>query len=613
MSTFPSSQTVQLRILATSDLHMNLTAYDYYTDRHEPTIGLTRTADLIRKARSEVQDGLVLLVDNGDSVQGTPLGDWAVAQHTERHVLMQAFDLLGYDAIGLGNHDYGFGLDVLDRIMRHAPCPVLCSNAHKSTSPQVWQEHTIVRRQVDIQGHAHELAIGIFSVLPPQTAKWEAHKLAGAVQIDDILDCARRKVAELHELGCDIVVALAHTGFGPAQDTSGMENALMPLTAIDGIDAVAAGHSHMVFPGPKNETSDYIDADRGLVHSTPVVMPGAAGSHLGVIDLTVGTSPGSRWQVLHAHAQVRSVSTEATGEDAALTQLLATGHTETRRRVAEPVGQVKQHMHSYFSFCGYDRGLAFVAAAQTLALRPFLKDTDYRDCPILSAVSPSKFGGRAGPRFFTDVPAGEICLRHVTDLNVFPDEMMAVAVTGSQIEDWLEMSAGVFNRMIPGQRCDLLASDRAGHNFDVLHGLTYRIDLSQPARFGADGALLHPSARRVREIRFEGQPLDAEQTFVVALNNYRANGGGHFPFAGRATRVPLPILPLQDLVKNYVTAGPHSGTVFERPFRLSPVAGAVAVLRTGHKARNHLDDISEFAPNIAGEDEAGFLMIHLTL
>lgn len=595
---------------------MNLSSFDYYSDTPEPSIGLTRTASLIRAARDQAHDALVLLFDNGDSLQGTPAGDLAAEQVTERHVLMQAFGALGYDAIGLGNHDFGFGLNVLDRILSQAPCPVICSNVHRVGEPSVWRDHVVLKRSIEIDGRHVELKIGVFSVLPPQTRKWESHRLADKVQIDDILTCARIKVSELRFQGCDLIVALAHTGLGSSDPEPDLENAVIPLAAIDGIDAIVAGHTHLTLPGASHAGFEHVEAASGLVHGVPVIMPGSAGSHLGLIDLTLTTTTDRKWSVETQQAELRPVSGAGpVPEDPEVVSLFSDLHTATRQRADEPVGRTDRHLHSFFSFCAKDRGLAMVAAAQAAVLRNHVKGTSWEDTPMLSAAAPSKFGGRAGPRFYTDVPAGVVRMRHVTDLSIFPNELRAVVVSGEQIRDWLEMSAGVFNQMTPGRQAKLVNPDRAGHNFDVLFGLNYVIDLSVPPRFDANGHLINPKTRRVSDIHCDGQEVATDQRFVVALNNYRANGGGHFPPIQEAEAITLPPLSIQEVLQNYLSGDLPQESLDQCPcpFSFAPVPGASALMNTNPKAQDHIAEIAQFSPKLVGVDQGGFLQIQLSL
>ncbi len=603
---------------------MNLSGFDYYSDAPEPTIGLTRTASLIRAARYEAMaaGALVLLFDNGDSLQGTPIGDWAAEPANAPHILMRAFGDLAYDAIGLGNHDFSFGLEVLDRVLADAPCPVVCSSVHRKDADPLWQSHAILTRTAQYQGQQVALKIGLFSVLPPQTAKWEAHRLKDRVTLDDILTCARSKVRDLQAEGCDLILALAHTGLGSPIAEPDMENAVIPMAAIDGIDAVIAGHSHLTLPGPAHEGLDHVDAVQGRVHGKPVVMPGPAGSNLGVIDLKLHRVKDGGWVIQDHSTELRPIypavpdsEAQPVEEDPDLLRLFAKGHSETRRHTAQPVGRTDQHLHSYFSFCAPDRGLALAAAAQAAALRPHLQGTPFAKLPVLSAVAPSKFGGRAGPRFYTDVPPGQVFLRHINDLYVFPNELQAVVVDGAQIDDWLEMSAGVFNQVTPGRETDLVDPGRAGHNFDVLQGLSCQIDLSHPSRFDAAGRLTDPAHRRIHDIQFEGRPVTPDQRFVVALNNYRANGGGHFPFVDRAEPIPVPAQPVQRILQDYFSGALPRDPLEHAPhaFRFVSLSGATTLLRTGPNARDHVAELEKYSPQLLGEDDDGFLLIRLTL
>ncbi|MEM1007134.1 MAG: bifunctional 2',3'-cyclic-nucleotide 2'-phosphodiesterase/3'-nucleotidase, partial [Pseudomonadota bacterium] len=169
---------------------MNLNGFDYYADTPDPTLGLSRTATLIRKARSDAGHDLVLLFDNGDSLQGTPVGDWA-ARTKRPHPMMLAFKALQYDAIALGNHDFGLGFATLDRVLAQAPGPVLCGNLKRLEGVAKWQSTAVLDRIVPIDGRKVPIRIGVLSVLPPQTIRWESHVLQGNAVAQDILSAAR--------------------------------------------------------------------------------------------------------------------------------------------------------------------------------------------------------------------------------------------------------------------------------------------------------------------------------------------------------------------------------------------------------------------------------------
>ncbi|MGI9369581.1 MAG: bifunctional 2',3'-cyclic-nucleotide 2'-phosphodiesterase/3'-nucleotidase [Ruegeria sp.] len=617
------SQIVSLRVLATSDLHMNLTSFDYYADRPDPTVGFTRTASLIRDARveAEASGAPVLLFDYGDEIQGTPLGEWAAENRIEPHPVVRAFYMLGYDAIGLGNHEFSFGLETLDRILAGANCPVIRSNAKHVSQPQRWQSGTVLTRSLKLGEQSVPVRIGVLSVLPPQTAIWESHKIRGQIVIDDIVISAQRAAEDLKRRGSDLVIALAHSGLGKSHAEPGAENAVIALAGLDDIDAIIAGHTHMLLPDRDHAGSEHVDFRSGLIRGKPVVMPGSAGSHLGVIDLRLKRNGPDGWTLIGQEVELRSIYHSdsklgfvATHEDARLKRLFEMGHKETRARIAKPMGRVSQPLHSYFSFCAQDRGLGLIAAAQAATLRPIIANSALAGLPILSVTSSSKTGGRSGPGHFTDVPAGEISVRHVADLHVFPNELRAVIATGAQIKEWLEMSAGVFHHLTPNTESELVDPAWAGYNFDVFHGLTYELNPSQPSRYDAEGRLINPGTR-VNNLAFNGHPISDASPFIVALNSYRACGGGHFSAVTSAHQIDLPPLKIHDILCDYLS-GKIAKDPLEcapRPWTFAALSGQTVVLRTGPDAARYLHELAEYDPVVMGNDPDGFLNIRLTL
>jgi 2',3'-cyclic-nucleotide 2'-phosphodiesterase/3'-nucleotidase len=468
------------------------------------------------------------------------------------------------------------------------------------------------------------LRIGLLSFLPPQTVDWDAHLLAGRVETDDIVDSAREWVPRLRDVGCDIVVVLAHCGIGAAQAEDRMENALIPLAALPGIDAIIAGHTHRRIPGPDHDSRAGFDADQGRIHGVPVVMPAASGSCLGVIDLDLAQDGHGHWAVAGASAALRAIAErDAAGhlravaaEDPALVALLEQDHRDTVAMMAQPVGHSGEAMHSYFTFFAPDRSLAVVAAAQAAAVRPHLAGTYAADLPLLSAVAPGKFGARAGPDFFTDVPAGPLALRHLADLQIFPNDLTAVLVTGAQLGDWLEMSASLFQQIAPGaDEAMLLDPEIPGHEFDVIYGLRYRIDLSRAPRFFPDGSLRSPQNRRTLAVRWNDTPIHDDQLFVVAVNSFRASGGGHFESLRGVQQIPLPRSTVRDALRSYVSgeAGPDPLERAHQPWAFQPMPGTRVCVKTGPGAAKHLSELAERGVEPRGIDRDGFLRLSVPL
>jgi 2',3'-cyclic-nucleotide 2'-phosphodiesterase/3'-nucleotidase len=351
-------------------------------------------------------------------------------------------------------------------------------------------------------------------------------------------------------------------------------------------------------------------------------MAGTSGSHLGIIDIELVSSGNDRWQPAEFTSSLRPIAQRKTSgaaeaevpEDPDLVRLLAPSHARTRALMDAPVGHVDEALHSYFSFFGPDRGLALVAAAQAAALRPHLADGPASGLPLLSAASPGKFGARAGPDFYTNVPAGSVSLRNVADLHVFPNHIAAVVVTGDQLLDWIEMSASLFRQIIPeGTDQTLVDPDMPGHDFDVLHGITYQIDLSVPARYFPDGTRRDQGNHRLRNATHNGVPIRADDRFAVALNSYRANGGGPFVAVAQAEKLKVPSLSVRDAIRRYVSDPPPDDPLraASPPWSFVPMAGTSVIAHTGPGALRHEAEMARLGISVTGVTSDGFLRLRI--
>ena len=619
-----------LRILTTTDLHCHAQAYDYYADRPVDTLGLARTATIIEEIRAEATN--TLLVDNGDYFQGNPMGDWMAYEHGmndgDVHPIIAAMNTLGYDCGTMGNHEFNYGVEFLDKVNAGANFPIVCANfgATLGATPQEDALHlppyVILEKTVtDGSGTEMPIKVGIIGFLPPQIMQWDRSHLEGAYTVRGIVEAAEAWVPKMKEEGADIIVALSHSGIATGFDPM-MENASLYLAGVEGIDAVVTGHQHLVFPGSAH-SGDGIDAEAGTLMGKPAVMAGFWGSHLGIIDLML-SHDGERWTVAGSESSTRPISqrnedrsvSALVGDFAPVVAATADAHALTLDYIRAEVGQTSVPLYSYFALVADDPSVQIVSQAQTWYVTDILRGTEHEGLPILSAAAPFKAGGRGGPEYYTDVPVGPVAIKNVADLYLYPNTLMAVRITGAQVREWLERSAGMFNQITPGQPDQILLNpDFPSYNFDVIDGVTYQIDLSQPSRYDNNGAVVNEGAHRIVNLMFNGTPIDEAAEFIVATNNYRAGGGGHFPGADGSTIIFQAPDTNRDIIVRYIVQNGTISPAADGNWGFAPLPGTSVLFETGPAAEQYVAEVRargvEMEP--AGPGENGFALYRIAL
>ncbi|NNH33800.1 bifunctional 2',3'-cyclic-nucleotide 2'-phosphodiesterase/3'-nucleotidase, partial [Rhizobium sp. SEMIA 4085] len=593
---------------------------------------LARTATIIDNIRVEAANSL--LIDNGDLLQGNPMGDYMAYQHGMRdgdvHPVIKAMNTLGYTVGTLGNHEFNYGLDFMFKVLGGANFPFVCANLTKgqlASDPKkddlFFKPYVIVEKQIkDGAGNDSPVKIGFIGFVPPQIMLWDIKNLEGKAQTRDIVEAAKAWVPAMKEEGADIVIALSHSGIDGSAPSEKMENASLHLAAVDGIDAIFTGHQHLVFPGPKS-WDGIADADpvKGTLHGKPTVMAGFWGSHLGLIDLLLEKN-GKSWTIVDFTAEARPIYhrddkkkvVADVGDKKDVIEAAKAEHEATLAYVRTPVGKTSAPLYSYFALVADDPSVQIVSQAQTWYIKQMLADTDFKDLPVLSAAAPFKAGGRGGAEYYTDVPAGDVAIKNVADLYLYPNTVQAVVITGEQVKNWLEMSAGMFKEVRPGATdAELLNGDFPSYNFDVIDGVTYQIDLSQPRKYDNDGKAINERSNRIQNLQFDGKPIDLKQKFVVVTNNYRAGGGGKFPEIA-ADKV---VFQAPDTNRDVIVRFVHDqGTInpsADGNWTFKPLPGTSAVFQSGPKAKQFLADVKSVKLEDAGEGADGFAKIRLVL
>lgn len=625
-----SANQAHLRLMETTDIHVNLMPYDYYADKPNDTLGLARTASLIDSIRAEA--GNSMLIDNGDLLQGSPMGDYMAYKKGMKagdlHPVMKAMNVLGYDCGTLGNHEFNYGLDFMFNTLAAAKHPIVCANLTKgqlASDPKndalFFKPFTIVEKKIkDGAGVESTIKVGFIGFVPPQIMMWDAGNLEGKAQTRDIVQAARAWVPVMKEQGADIVIALSHSGIDGSGQTEKMENASLYLAGVEGIDAIFTGHQHLVFPGPK--TWDGIkgaDPVKGTLMGKPAVMGGFWGSHMGLIDLML-EKDGKSWKIVDFTSEARPIyhRDEAkkiiadAKDEPRIVAAVKDEHEATLTYVRTPVGKTSAPLYSYFALVADDPSVQIVSNAQTWYIKDMLKETKYKDYPVLSAAAPFKAGGRGGVDFYTDVPAGDIAIKNVSDLYLYPNTVQAVLITGAQVKNWLEMSAGMFNQIKPGSKDEsLLNLDFPTYNYDVIDGVTYEIDVSQPAKFDKDGKPVHPDANRIKNLSYNGKPIDPAQKFVVVTNNYRAGGGGSFPEIASDKVIFVGPDTNRDVIVRYIIAQGTINPSADGNWKFAALPDTTATFQTGPKGRPYAAQVKGAKIEDAGNGTDGFAKYRL--
>ncbi|MEO5935570.1 MAG: metallophosphoesterase, partial [Duganella sp.] len=268
----PAGTEATVALLETTDLHANVLGYDYYKLKADPSIGLDRTATLIKRARAEFPNNLLL--DNGDALQGTALADYqalaAPVGCDQAPAIYKAMNLLGVDGAGVGNHEFNYGLAYLnqvtgshfdvDGVAADAPrCagpafPIVLANIYSARTRQpLFAPYTILARRVAATGPDGEpvtatLKVGIIGFAPPGILSWDKHWLDGKVYAEGVRETALKYIPQMRAQGADLVVAISHGGLDGAPYTPDMENANYHLAQVPGVDAMLIGHAHQQFP-----------------------------------------------------------------------------------------------------------------------------------------------------------------------------------------------------------------------------------------------------------------------------------------------------------------------------------------------------------------------------
>ncbi|MEU2391652.1 5'-nucleotidase C-terminal domain-containing protein [Streptomyces sp. NPDC007369] len=518
-------RTYAFTVMGTTDLHGNVFNWDYFTDKEfddkaHNDVGLAKISTLVNRVRAEKGRCNTLLIDAGDTIQGTPLSyyyakvDPITARRGPVHPMAQAMNAIGYDAAALGNHEFNYGIPVLRKFQEQCGFPLLGANALDAKS--LWPAFPPYSMHRLRTPHGRDVKVAVLGLTNPGIAIWDRAHVQGKMTFPGLEEQAAKYVPKLRSMGADVVIVSAHSGSSGTSSYGDqlpyIENAAgLVAEQVPGIDAILVGHAHTEIPEyrVKNKATG-----KDVVLSEPLKW----GQRLTLFDFELTWARGS-WSVAKVSARVLNSNTVE--EDPEIVRLLSDEHRKVVEYVNQVIGTSTQAMSSADGPVKDVPIIDLINHVQAETVKGALAGTEWASLPVLSQAS--CFSRTAV------IPAGKVTLRDAAGLYPFENTLEARVLTGAQLKEYLEYSARYFVQTAPDAAVDPAKLTNAegipDYNYDAVYGLAYDIDIAQPR------------GSRITGLSFQGRPVDPQARFVLAVNNYRASGGGAFPHVPQAKQV----------------------------------------------------------------------------
>ncbi|QIP87005.1 bifunctional metallophosphatase/5'-nucleotidase [Streptomyces sp. Tu 2975] len=512
-------------VLGTTDLHGNVFNWDYFTDKEfddkaHNDVGLAKISTLVNRIREEKGRRNTLLIDAGDTIQGTQLSyyyakvDPITAERGPVHPMAQAMNAIGYDAAALGNHEFNYGIPVLRKFEEQCDFPLLGANAlDAKTLRPAFPPYSMHRLRTP---HGRDVRVAVLGLTNPGIAIWDKQNVSGKMVFPGLEEQAAKWVPKLRSMGADVVVVSAHSGSSGTSSYGDqlpyVENAAgLVAEQVPGIDAILVGHAHTEIP-------EYFVTNKETGQQVVLSEPLKWGQRLTLFDFDLVWEKG-RWVVERVGAKVLNSNTVP--EDPEITGLLGDEHKKVVAYVNQVIGTSTAAMSTADAPWKDEPIIDLINHVQAETVKAALAGGEYAALPVLSQAS--CFSRTAA------IPAGEVTIKDAAGLYPFENTLEARLMTGAQLKEYLEFSARYYVQTPAGAPVDTSkltnANGTPDYNYDAVSGLTYEVDIAKPA------------GSRIVKLSFEGAPVDPAARFVFAVNNYRASGGGNFPHIAAAQQL----------------------------------------------------------------------------
>ncbi len=536
-------ETVDLRIMGTTDLHGQLNSKDYEKGVDYNNGGLARLSDLIKRTKNEVSAESVILLDAGDTLYDYTTEYIFSENQQVIQPIYKAMATIGYDAITLGNHDFDYGYDYILNQLKGSglkDITVLSNVTDSKTGEHPFQENMIITRTLTTSaGNKVEVKIGILGLTIP-TLTGKTHSYVGLLKGEDMVSNAKTQAAKLKQKGADVVVALAHTGIGSEAPELNFKNVAYALTKISDVDVVICGHEHNQFPTTDYSSPyfklPYVEKSTYLMNDKNVIMAGNRGNSLGVVDLRLTVYKDGGYRISDRRSELRLVTADTTKENKTLAGLYGEWDKQMLHYSNDIIAELKEGelIQNYYGMLGDNPAIQLLNDAKIDYAQRFVqtKGSKYVNYPIIAASNYYAYGIPSTVNYVNI--SDSITESELSSIQPYNNYLYIYTITGKQLKEWLEWSASAYETaalpskwssstmnglMKDYQLNSLLREDWMNDwsSFTVFDGVNYVMNSSNEPRYDISGNKIS-SSNRISRITYNGKNITDDMEFLLVAN-----------------------------------------------------------------------------------------------